>query len=148
MARELEAAAAAAPDGRVLAEAELVAVRAGRELTRKALEAALQGQAAEAEKRGHPAACGCGQRRYAKGKAARQALTAAGRVTLRASTSAAHAAATPATRSTAGSAWTACSAPAPTASPAWPPPVGRSTSRPTGWRRAIAPKLADIGEKA
>ena len=56
MARELQAAADAAPDGRVLAEAELVAVRAGRELTRKALEAALQAQAAEAEKRGHPPA--------------------------------------------------------------------------------------------
>lgn len=56
MARELQAAADAAPDGRVLAEAELVAVRAGRELTLKALEAALQGQAAEAEKRGPPSA--------------------------------------------------------------------------------------------
>ena len=56
MARELQAAADAAPDGRVLAEAELVAVRAGRELTRKALEAALQAQAAGAEKGGHPPA--------------------------------------------------------------------------------------------
>jgi hypothetical protein len=53
MARELQAAADAAPDGRVLADAELVAVRAGRELTRKALEAALQAQAGGAEKRGH-----------------------------------------------------------------------------------------------
>jgi hypothetical protein len=52
MARELQAAADAAPDGRVLADAELVAVRAGRELTRKALEAALQAQAEGAEKRG------------------------------------------------------------------------------------------------
>jgi hypothetical protein len=56
MARELQAAADAAPDGRVLADAELVAVRAGRELTRKALEAALQAQAEGAEKRGHPPA--------------------------------------------------------------------------------------------
>jgi hypothetical protein len=56
MARELQAAADAAPDGRVLAVAELVAVRAGRELTRKALEAALQAQAEGAEKRGRPAA--------------------------------------------------------------------------------------------
>lgn len=56
MARELQAAADAAPDGRVLAEAELVAVRAGRELTRKALEAALQAQAQAAEKRGCPPA--------------------------------------------------------------------------------------------
>jgi hypothetical protein len=56
MARELQAAADAAPDGRVLADAELVAVRAGRELTRKALEAALQAQAGGAEKRGRPPA--------------------------------------------------------------------------------------------
>lgn len=56
MARELQAAADAAPDGRVLADAEQVAVRAGRELTRRALEAALQSQAQEAEKKGPPAA--------------------------------------------------------------------------------------------
>lgn len=56
MARELQAAADAAPDGRVLADAELVALRAGRELTRKALEAALQAQAEAAEKRGRRAA--------------------------------------------------------------------------------------------
>jgi len=56
MARELQAAADAAPDGRVLADAELVAVRAGRELTRRALEAALQAQAERAEKRGRPGA--------------------------------------------------------------------------------------------
>lgn len=56
LARELQAAADAAPDGRVLADAELVALRAGRELTRKALEAALQAQADGAEKRGRPAA--------------------------------------------------------------------------------------------
>jgi hypothetical protein len=56
MARELQAAADAAPDGRVLADAEQVAVRAGRELTRRALEAALQSQAEQAEKKGPPAA--------------------------------------------------------------------------------------------
>src|SRR5205823_5063637 len=56
LARELQAAADAAPDGRVLADAEAVAVRAGRELTRRALEAALQAQAAQAEKKGPPAA--------------------------------------------------------------------------------------------
>lgn len=50
MAREIQAAVDAAPDGRVLAEAEWVAVRAGRAFTLQALEAALQGQAAEAEK--------------------------------------------------------------------------------------------------
>jgi hypothetical protein len=56
MARELQAAADSAPDGSVLAQAELVALRAGRELTRRALEAALQAQAEQAEKRGRPAA--------------------------------------------------------------------------------------------
>jgi len=55
MARELQATADAAPDGHVLARAELAALRAGRELTRRALEAALQGQAAAAEKKGPPA---------------------------------------------------------------------------------------------
>src|SRR5438046_680042 len=51
MARELEAVTDAAPDGRVLAVAELAAVRGGRELARRALEAALQRQAAAAEKK-------------------------------------------------------------------------------------------------
>jgi hypothetical protein len=56
MARELEAVTDAAPDGRVLAEGEAAAVRLGRELTRRALEAALQRQADPAEKKGAPAA--------------------------------------------------------------------------------------------
>lgn len=55
MARELEAVSDAAPDGRVLAAAEQVAVRAGRELTRAALEAAIRRQAEAAEKKGPPA---------------------------------------------------------------------------------------------
>ncbi len=55
MARELEAVTDAAPDGRVLAEGEAAAVRLGRELTRAALEAALQRQAGPAEKKGLPA---------------------------------------------------------------------------------------------
>jgi hypothetical protein len=54
MARELEAVTDAAPDGHVLAEGEAAAVRLGRELTRRALEAALQRQAASAEKKGAP----------------------------------------------------------------------------------------------
>lgn len=54
MARELEAVTDAAPDGRVLAEGEAAAVRAGRELTRRALEAALQRQSGPAEKKGLP----------------------------------------------------------------------------------------------
>ena len=52
MARELEAVTDAAPDGAVLAVGELAAVRLGRELTRVALEAALQRQAGPSEKRG------------------------------------------------------------------------------------------------
>ena len=56
MARELEAVTDAAPDGQVLAVAELAAVRSGRELTRRALEAALQRQAEVAEKKGRLAA--------------------------------------------------------------------------------------------
>ena len=54
MARELEAVTDAAPDGRVLAEGEAAAVRLGRELTRCALEAALQRQAEAAEGKGAP----------------------------------------------------------------------------------------------
>jgi hypothetical protein len=59
MARELQSAADSAPDGSVLARAELAALAAGRELTRKALEAALQAQAEPAEKKGRPAAPAC-----------------------------------------------------------------------------------------
>ncbi len=55
MARALQATAAAAPDGQVLARAELVALRSGREFTRRALEAALQGQADAAQNKGPPA---------------------------------------------------------------------------------------------
>jgi len=56
MARELEAASDAAPDGQVLAIAEATAVRSGRDLTRAALEAALRRQAEAAEKKGLAAA--------------------------------------------------------------------------------------------
>jgi hypothetical protein len=56
MARELQRVADAAPDGHVLARAELTAVAAGRELTRRALEAALQNQADDAEKKARRAA--------------------------------------------------------------------------------------------
>jgi hypothetical protein len=55
MARELELASDAAADGQVLAVAEAVAIRAGRELTRLALETALRRQADPAEKKGLPA---------------------------------------------------------------------------------------------
>ncbi len=56
MARELEMASDGAADGQVLAVSELVALRAGRELTRRALEATLQRQADAAEKKGRSAA--------------------------------------------------------------------------------------------
>jgi hypothetical protein len=56
MVRELDGVANAAADGRVLAEAEVAAVRLGREFTRRALEATLQAQAEAAEKKGRPAA--------------------------------------------------------------------------------------------
>jgi hypothetical protein len=55
MARELELASDAAPDGQVLAVSEALAIRAGRELTRRALQATLQRQAEPAEKKGLPA---------------------------------------------------------------------------------------------
>lgn len=56
MAHELEAVTDAAPDGQVLAVGESAAVRLGRELTRVALESALQRQAETAEKKGRTAA--------------------------------------------------------------------------------------------
>jgi hypothetical protein len=56
LARQLEQTADAAPDGQVLARVEALAVPAGRDFTRTAVEAALQAQAAGAEKRGRPAA--------------------------------------------------------------------------------------------
>ena len=52
MYREMKAAADRAPDGQVLGVAETLAVAKGRELTRKSLEAVLQEQAEEVEKKG------------------------------------------------------------------------------------------------
>ena len=52
MARELELVSDAAPDGQVLAVAEAAAIRSGRELTRRALQATLQRQADPAEEKG------------------------------------------------------------------------------------------------
>src|SRR6266702_7187619 len=51
MVREMKRVADAAPDGQVLDQAETVAVAQGRELTRKSLEAVLNDQAAEVEKK-------------------------------------------------------------------------------------------------
>jgi hypothetical protein len=56
LARQLRHTADAAPDGRVLAAVEAAALPAGRELTRKAVEAALQTRAEAAEKKGRRAA--------------------------------------------------------------------------------------------
>lgn len=55
LARQLQQTADAAPDGHVLAAVEAAALAAGRELTRKAVEAALQAQAEAAEKKGRRA---------------------------------------------------------------------------------------------
>src|SRR5262249_3568421 len=52
LARQLEATADAAPDGHVLARVEALAVPAGRELVRQAVQATLQVQAQAAEKKG------------------------------------------------------------------------------------------------
>ena len=54
--RALRHACVAARDGQVLAVAERLAVEQGREAMRRQLEAALQQEAAEAEKKGGPAA--------------------------------------------------------------------------------------------
>ncbi len=56
LAQQLESTATAAPDGAVLARVEAVALPAGRELLRQAVQAVLQAQADQAEKKGRPAA--------------------------------------------------------------------------------------------
>jgi hypothetical protein len=55
MYREMERTANAASDGQVLAKVEPLAVTRGREFTRKSLEAVLNHQAEEVEKKGHTA---------------------------------------------------------------------------------------------
>ncbi len=52
MYREMQAAAAKAPDGAVLSVAESLAISRGREFTRKSLETVLQAEVAAAEKKG------------------------------------------------------------------------------------------------
>lgn len=56
MARDLKQVAEDSPDGHVLARAEQCAVRQGRELTRKCLEAVLNAQGEDVEKKLRPAA--------------------------------------------------------------------------------------------
>jgi hypothetical protein len=53
LVRELKRTCQSAPHGRVLAQAERAALTQGRDLTRQALEAVLNQQAQEAEKKGH-----------------------------------------------------------------------------------------------
>jgi hypothetical protein len=55
MYREMQRIANAAPDGQVLAQVEQLAVIRGREFTRKSLEAVLNAQAEEVEKKGRAA---------------------------------------------------------------------------------------------
>ncbi len=55
MYREMQVTANAAPDGQVLAQVEQLAVSRGREFTRKSLEAVLNEQAEEVEKKGRAA---------------------------------------------------------------------------------------------
>ncbi len=57
MARDLKRTADAAPDGQVLSIAEQAAVRQGRELTRRSLEAVLNAQGEDIEKKLRRAAC-------------------------------------------------------------------------------------------
>src|ERR1051325_8455816 len=52
MVREMKRVADAAADGQVLNQAEAIAMSRGRELTRKSLEAVLNDQAVEVEKKG------------------------------------------------------------------------------------------------
>lgn len=52
--RSLKQACRTAKHGHVLAVAEQIAVEQGRELTRRTLEAAVQAEAAEVEKKGRP----------------------------------------------------------------------------------------------
>jgi hypothetical protein len=75
LARQLQSTADAAPDGQVLARVEAAAVPAGRELTRLAVEAALQGQAAVAEKKGPSAASAPAAGASAGTRAARRAAS-------------------------------------------------------------------------
>jgi hypothetical protein len=55
MYREMERTANAAPDGQVLAQVEQLAVIRGREFMRRSLEAVLNQQAEEVEKKGRAA---------------------------------------------------------------------------------------------
>jgi hypothetical protein len=56
LAQQLQTTADAAPDGQVLARVEALAVPAARELARKAVQATLQAQAEQVEKKGCRAA--------------------------------------------------------------------------------------------
>lgn len=73
LVRHLRDTCQAAPPGQVLAQAELVAVAQGRDLTRRALEAVLNDASAPAEKKG--ARNGCARvRRFARAKGKPRAM--------------------------------------------------------------------------
>jgi hypothetical protein len=81
--RELRQTAKDAPDGEVLHQAEMVAVRQGRELIRRGLESVIQDQAEEVEKKNAPTrTCSCGGVRAHRGRKGKTFLTAAGPIRL------------------------------------------------------------------
>ena len=81
--RELNKACNDAADGTVLDVCEDMAMRQGRELTRKTIETSLQLQASDVEKRGAPTRmCECGMTRRHRGCRARIITTAAGDIRL------------------------------------------------------------------
>lgn len=128
LARQLQQAAHA-PDGAVLAAVEAAAVPAGRELTRTAVEAALQAQAAGAEKRGRraaPARAAAGPLGPSGGPAG-TSWRPPGSSASTACTWPARGAGPAATRWTTGSGWPGSSARPPNGCCVWPGRVGRST---------------------
>src|SRR6516165_1851699 len=75
LARQLEQTANEAPDGRVLARVEALAVPAARELARQAVQATLQAQASPVEKKGRRAAAAPTARSSLGTKGARDATS-------------------------------------------------------------------------
>jgi len=80
----MQQTAKAAPDGQVLAQVEQVVLARGRELARKSLEAVLNQQAEQLEKKGRRAGgVPVADRGTTGGRRERSVLTAAGKVRLR-----------------------------------------------------------------
>lgn len=81
--RTLNTAADAAADGTVFAVAEKLAVEQGRELTRKTLQATLNVQVKDVEKKsGAARVCECGLKKCHHGRRSRDVMSTAGRVRL------------------------------------------------------------------